>query len=481
MRVLGYARISRLTEESTSIQRQRQIITQTCSARGLTLVDIVEDVDVSAMKTRLERPGLAEARRRIRGGEAAGLIVWRLDRLARSVSDFMALVDDGVEVISATEPIDTTTPIGRAMAQVLQVFAELESRTIGLRAASSRRYMAHAGRWGGGEAPYGYRIVPHPDGAGKTLEIDPEEAALIRRAAEMVLEGRSAYSVAHQLSQEGYRTRRGARWSPATLRRVLAGPTVQGYVMHRGEVVRDERGIPIPFYEPILTPDEVRRIRALLASRSVTEGRKGMARPKAVALLSGLLMCGSCGRPLQARRVNGGFYTCRARAYGQDCSQGVYVKMEHAERAVSEAFLRRWGVFQVIQPVETSQDPAELAMVEEAIQTTAAAMAAADADIPTLVQRLTELRAERDRLAALPQERETRLEYLDETFAERWEAADMHGRRELLMGVGFRGIVRATGAKPYYDPDRIEMTWRGLPGFAPERSPEEATKGVGRV
>lgn len=80
-------------------------------------MDIVGDVDVSASKRRLNRPGLNRVRQMLRDGEADALLVWRLDRLARSVIDFGTLLDEGVQVISATEPLDTTSAMGRAMAE----------------------------------------------------------------------------------------------------------------------------------------------------------------------------------------------------------------------------------------------------------------------------------------------------------------------------------------------------------------------------
>lgn len=142
MRIIGYVRLSRASrEESTSVVRQREIIRKTCAARDFELVDIVEDVDVSATKTRLDRPGLIEVRRRIRAGEADAVMVWRLDRIARSVVDFGVLLDDGLDIISATEPLDTASPMGRAMAEVLQVFARLEAKTIGLRISASQEHL----------------------------------------------------------------------------------------------------------------------------------------------------------------------------------------------------------------------------------------------------------------------------------------------------------------------------------------------------
>src|SRR4051794_8592099 len=104
MRVAAYLRISRDTDESTSIARQRQITRQYAEARGWTVAETVEEVDVSASKRRLDRPGLSRVRELVRTGDAEAVLVWRLDRLARSVVDMGTMLDEGLQVVSCTEP-----------------------------------------------------------------------------------------------------------------------------------------------------------------------------------------------------------------------------------------------------------------------------------------------------------------------------------------------------------------------------------------
>jgi len=147
MRIIGYVRLSRAhREESTSIERQRAVIRATCEARGFALVEICEDPDASATKTRLDRPGLSRVRQLIRDGDADAVMVWRLDRLVRSVVDVGVLLDEGLHIISATESLDTTSPMGRAMVEILQVFASMEAKTTGLRVSASQEHLRRVGR-----------------------------------------------------------------------------------------------------------------------------------------------------------------------------------------------------------------------------------------------------------------------------------------------------------------------------------------------
>ena len=440
MRIIGYARISRHTEESTSIERQREVIERECVKRGDDLVGIESDVDVSASRTGLDRPGLKRARAAVTSGAADAVMVWRLDRVARSVGDFMAIVDAGVEVISATEPIDTTTPMGRAMAQVLQVFAELESRTIGLRVAASKAYLRRVGRFPGGRVPYGYRTVPHPDGVGYALEPVAEEVRVIRRAVTEILEGSSLYSVAKRLNAEGLHARKGRPWTSATLKGILLGNPVLGRVSLKGGApLRDERGIPVEVWEPIVTPEESARMRA-----RITRGEEGERRKRAEGLLSGLAACGTCGRALTYQRRTKGreiaSYRCRATERGL-CSEGVAIRAEEIEGDVEAEFLRRFGRFRVTEIIESAPEVAGLAVIEEAIRDTLAAMVEEEADLPGLVERLTDLRAERARLKEQPTETQSVAVELEERFSERWASWDDAEKRRVLTSFGLRATV----------------------------------------
>lgn len=461
MNVMGYARLSRHTEESTSIARQREVIAREVEKRGDVLVGIEEDVDVSALRYGLDRPGLTRARQAVEEGRADALMVWRLDRVARSVGDFMTLVDGGVEVISATEPIDTTTPMGRAMAQVLQVFAELESRTTGLRVAASKAYLRRVGRFPGGRVPYGYRTVPHPKGVGYALEPAADEVKVIRRAVEAILEsGESLHAATQALNREGVYMRSGKPWDARTLQRILLGNAVLGRVTIKGDVIRDERGIPEEVWQPIVTPEESARLRA-----RITRKPDGKRRKRAEGLLSGLAFCGGCGSALNYRRRHSSThepaYGCRASARGQVCDVGAHMKGALLEETIEREFLRRFGMFKVTEIIESAPEPAGLAVVEEAIRDTLAAMAEHDADLPTLVGRLTDLRAERERIESQPQEVQSVAVELDETIRERWKTLDVAAKRRMLASFGLRVTVKRAPRRGTPTADRLEIGWRG--------------------
>ena len=439
MRVAAYVRISRDTDESTSIARQKQITTRYAEARGWTVVETVEDVDVSATKRRLDRAGLTRVRELVAGGDAQAVLVWRLDRLARSVVDMGTLLDEGLQVVSATEPLDTTTPMGRAMVEILQVFAALESSTIGQRVRSARDYLAGQQRHPGGSIPYGYTSVPHPSGQGRALAVDPIEAGHVRAAADHVLAGGSLYSALDVLEARGSTPRRADVWSLSSLRVVLTGDAILGRITHRGQVVRDGSGMPVQPWPPVLPLADVERLRALLAPRPVKDRRR-----RATRLLSGLVECAGCGgrmRVATSTQSNGKTvlrYACRAKADGRPCKHPTSVTCEQLEGFVVAGFLEVARGEQVRERVMTVRDVPELADVTAALEDLGQQIARPGAEVATLAQQIAELQERRTALDATPVE--PVVEYVDTgvTYAEWWEAhKDVAERRDLLRASGF--------------------------------------------
>ncbi|MFI1778303.1 recombinase family protein [Streptomyces sp. NPDC020406] len=466
-RVIGYARISRATDESTSIERQREVIHATCQTRGWALADIIEDVDVSATKTRLDRPGLARVRDVVAAGRADTVLVWRIDRVARSVADLASLTEEwakaGVSLVSATEPFDMTTSAGRMLLQLLGVFAEFEAATIRDRVTAARAALVKAQRWPGGSAPYGYRIVDNPDGAGKALEVDPVEAAYVRKAADLVLDGKSVYYATNMLNEAGSVPRKAKAWSMTSLRIVLTQAAALGHMTHKGKVVTDADGAPARVWEPILPEEDVLRLRALLAPTRTPGGeRKRRAR-----LLSGLLRCSSCGGSMRVNRTGGNNpvtrYACHGRSDGTGCTRATSIVADRIEEHMTRTFLARVGKFEVVEARETVREVAELAATEAAIKSTTAALGEVEDEEreAELWADMRRFKARRRELLAMPDAPEVEYVSLGMTFAEAWESRDTDGRRDLLASA-FQHIVIRPGVRGRrgIDPERVDIHWR---------------------
>lgn len=146
------------------------------SQPGWTVVAEYTD-DASGATT--DRPDLQRALRAAHAGVYDTLLVYRVDRFSRRLSDLLNLLHDldaaGVAFASATEPFDTATPIGRMLIQLLGVFAEFERETIIDRVINGMTAKARKGKWPGGHLPFGYRL----DAATQKLTPRPDEAPII--------------------------------------------------------------------------------------------------------------------------------------------------------------------------------------------------------------------------------------------------------------------------------------------------------------
>jgi DNA invertase Pin-like site-specific DNA recombinase len=204
MRAIGYARVS--TEEQgmsgAGLEAQRSAILAECKRRGWQLVEIVEDVGSGKD---LRRPGIRAALDVLREGDASALVVAKLDRLSRSMLDFAKVMAAAQKqswaLVALDVAVDTSTPAGEAMANVMATFAQFERRLIGQR---TREALA----------------VKRAEGVslGRPPEIPAEVAAQIRRARE---DGRTLRQIAEALNDQRVATARGGRWRASTVARVL--------------------------------------------------------------------------------------------------------------------------------------------------------------------------------------------------------------------------------------------------------------------
>src|SRR5215217_5456181 len=137
MRIVGYVRVS--TEEqrqsSAGLDAQRQAILREAKRRGWTVVELIEDAGWSGKD--LRRPGIKTALEALERGDASALVVAKLDRLSRSMLDFAGLMAQAQKqswaLVALDCAVDTTTPAGEAMANVMATFAQFERRLIGQR------------------------------------------------------------------------------------------------------------------------------------------------------------------------------------------------------------------------------------------------------------------------------------------------------------------------------------------------------------
>ena len=138
MKLIGYIRVSTDKQFSTGagLEAQRNYLELEATRRGATL-EIVSELEATSGKSTKKRPALAEALARLDKGEAEGLIVSKLDRLSRSVADFLTILERSRKgkwsLVIGDLSLDTSSPMGEAMATITATFAQLERKRIGER------------------------------------------------------------------------------------------------------------------------------------------------------------------------------------------------------------------------------------------------------------------------------------------------------------------------------------------------------------
>lgn len=228
MRIVAYLRVStdKQAEEGLGLDVQAEAIERWVRKHRHRLVATFRDEGVSGSNGLDARVGLAEALRALREGKADGLVVYRLDRLARDLVLQEQLLGEirrmggRLFTTSAAEAgyldDDPDDPSRKLIRQILGAVADYERGMIALRLRSGRRAKAARGGFAYGSPAFGLRAE------GGELVPVPEEQATVARARELHGQGASLRDIAQTLDAEGHRPKRGARWHPQTVARVIA-------------------------------------------------------------------------------------------------------------------------------------------------------------------------------------------------------------------------------------------------------------------
>lgn len=206
-RVVGYVRVStdEQADSGAGLAAQRLAVTQGAAQRGWNLLEVIGE-DAGASAKSLKRPGLARALAMVEVGEAEVLMVAKLDRLSRSLLDFAALMEQsrrqGWGLVALDLGVDTSTPAGEMMANVLATFAQFERRLIGQRTKDALAV----------KRAEGVRL-------GRPRRLPAE---VVDRIHALRADGLSMAAIAAELNAGGVPTAQGgAHWHPSTVRVVL--------------------------------------------------------------------------------------------------------------------------------------------------------------------------------------------------------------------------------------------------------------------
>jgi site-specific DNA recombinase len=309
-----------LDNDFNSLDAQREsaeaYITSFRSEGWLALPDRYDDGGFSGGT--MDRPALRRLLADVSSGHVNCVVVYKIDRLSRSLLDFAKIIDHlerhGVALVAVTQRLDTSTSIGRLTLNMLLSFAQFERELVSERTRDKVRAAKRRGKWCGGCPVYGYDIVD------KKLIVNAVEAHRAGEAFRIYLETGSLIATAREMNDRGWTTKetmsksgpRGAKpWNKGVLHGLLTNPTLIGRVVTGGQSYPGE-------HEAIVDLATWEAVQAQLESNGGDHTRA--ERHRSNALLAGILKC-SCGASMTytfcskgARRYS--FYACSRRIKG---------------------------------------------------------------------------------------------------------------------------------------------------------------------
>jgi site-specific DNA recombinase len=243
----------------------------------------------------MDRPALKRMMADIEAGKIDCVVVYKVDRLSRSLLDFAKMLEvferHQVAFVSVTQQFNTTTSMGRLMLNVLLSFAQFEREMISERTRDKIAATRRKGKWSGGMPILGYDVDPR----GSKIVVNEDEAARIRTIFELYLEHQSMIATIAAIDERGWVNKRwttrkgtergGKRFTKASLHKLLTNVTYLGKLRYKDEVHEGE-------HEAIVNPDVWQRVQSLLGRNGRTGG--SAVRNKFGALLKGILRCVPC-------------------------------------------------------------------------------------------------------------------------------------------------------------------------------------------
>jgi len=263
----------------------------------------------------MNRPALKQLLDDIAARQVDTVVVYKVDRLTRSLTDFAKIVETfdqkGVSFVSVTQQFNTTTSMGRLTLNVLLSFAQFEREVTGERIRDKIAASKKKGMWMGGVAPLGYEVRD------RQLMVNPQEAKVVREIFTQYLRLESVAALKQYLDQKKLRTKvrtsaaghvfGGKPYSRGGLYKLLDNEVYTGRIGHRGESYSGQQ-------QAIIEPEIWEKVKALLAANNQGQRRRG--NKVSSSLLAGLVCDADGNRYTPTHAVKKGrryrYYTSQA-------------------------------------------------------------------------------------------------------------------------------------------------------------------------
>ena len=462
-----------------------------------------EYIDKGFSGKNTDRPKFQELIRDIENGIVQRVIVYKLDRISRSIIDFAKMMElfqrYNVEFVSSTEKFDTSTPMGRAMLNICVVFAQLERETIQKCVTDAYYSRCQKGFFMSGSAPYGYKLEPHiMDGIRtKRLVVDPKAARHIKLIYEMYADPQTSFGdIARYFVDNGFDTG-GKNLYRSTLSFLLKNPAyaqadldlyeffkgqganvvndaadftgTNGCYLFQGQGVNERKNVSLKDQILVIAPHEglvsselwLQCRRKLLSNTAFPSGRKVKN-----TWLSGKIKCGRCETALMFSQSPGQvhYFRCRKRADNRSCEGCGTLHVERVEISVYNEMIKKLREFQTLTGGNPSKaNPkltayhVELAQVESEIEKLLDTLTGANAvllsyanskieELDTKRQSLMKAIADMTAETFSPQQLDRISGYLAD-----WDNVDLEDRRFVIDGLIYQ--IKATS-------ECVDIDWK---------------------
>ena len=347
-----YCRVSsdeRLDQSFNSIDSQKEaghaFIKSQSHEGWIAVADDYDDGGFSGGN--MERPALKRLIADIQIGKVDIVVVYKIDRLSRSLADFARMVDvfdhHRVSFSAVTQQINSATSMGRLMLNVLLSFAQFEREVTGERIRDKIAASKAKGMWMGGPLPLGYDVD------NRLLVINEVEAKLVRRIFDDFVTVRSATLMAKAYGAQGVVTKGGKPFTKQTLYKMLHNRMYLGEIVHKGQSFPGQ-------HQAIISQAQWDAAHALIATDGIERRRETNDRQREPVLLRGLLFTPDGERLVPSYTVKKGktyrYYTpIKHRRFGAWASQHEPLPAVPIEELVKQQIVAALSTPHIVQSV----------------------------------------------------------------------------------------------------------------------------------
>jgi site-specific DNA recombinase len=314
MKVAAYIRVStdEQAQEGYSIPAQRNRLEAYAISQGWEIVQWYVDEGESAKD--LNRTDLKRMLKAVEHGLFDCVLVYRLDRLTRSVLDLYKLLNIfekyNVKFKSATEVYDTTTAIGRLFITLVAALAQWERENLGERVRMGMQQKAKEGKWTVSVPPLGYELKEANKDDEINLKINHQEAAIVKEIYSLYLSGMGMWKITRNLNERGLYPRSGKAWGQNPIQYILKNPIYIGKTRYNYRVNKEQYFEVEGLVPPIISEEDFNLVQHMINSRKGAHPRQATSK----FIFSKVLKCARCeatliGKSSQTKRGEKVYYS----------------------------------------------------------------------------------------------------------------------------------------------------------------------------